>query len=236
MMNPPRTNSVPDQEYVWLILIIATGLALRAVAIVAFNHIPESDELAYQSMALNLVHGNGIADDMGNRAMYNVGYPLFVLAPVFALFGENVLFARVANALLGGLAIVLCYAAAKEAGAGKVGRLLATALWALYLPASIFAVFLLKENLMIPLMLGVIWCALRLLKAPSYRTALACGALFGLLALTGNAALPLAAPAAFAILFTPASVQRKLSLSVLVLISAMLVAAPWMARDRKSVV
>ena len=235
MMNPPRTNSVPDQEYVWLILIIATGLALRAVAIVAFNHIPESDELAYQSMALNLVHGNGIADGiadgMGNRAMYNVGYPLFVLAPVFALFGENVLFARVANALLGGLAIVLCYAAAKEAGAGKVGRLLATTLWALYLPASIFAVFLLKENLMIPLMLGVIWCALRLLKAPSYRTALACGALFGLLALTGNAALPLAAPAAFAILFTPASVQRKLSLSVLVLISAMLVAAPWMARN-----
>jgi 4-amino-4-deoxy-L-arabinose transferase-like glycosyltransferase len=98
-------------------------------------------------MALNLISGNGIVDGMGNYAMYNVGYPLFVLAPVFALFGEDILIARLLNALLGGLAVVLCYAIAKEAGAGKIGRLLAAALWALYLPASVYAVYLLKENL-----------------------------------------------------------------------------------------
>lgn len=230
-MNSRTTRGILNEEYFWLTLIIAAGLALRAMAILAFNHMPESDELAYRSMALNLVRGNGIADDMGNRAMMNVGYPLFVLAPVFAVFGENVFIARIVNALLGGAAIALCYATAKEAGAGKLGRLLAAALWAVYLPASIYAVYLLKENLMIPLMLGVIWCALRLLKAPSFRMALACGVLFGLLALTGNAALSLAAPFAFALLFTPAPMQRKVLLLMLVLVSALLVASPWMVRN-----
>lgn len=218
---------------VWLILIIVTGLALRVTAISAFHHAPESDELAYQSMALNLVSGNGIVDSMGNCAMYNVGYPLFVLAPVFALFGENLFVARILNALLGGVAIWLCYAVAKEAGAGKIGRLLAAGMWAVYLPSSVYTVYLLKENLMVPLMLCVIWCALRLMKEPSYRIALCCGVLFGLLALTGNAALSLAAPAVLALAFTPADLGRKLSLFILILVSAVLVTTPWVARNMR---
>ena len=182
-------------------------------------------------MALNLVRGDGIVDSMGNHAMYNMGYPFFVLAPVFALFGEDILVARILNALLGGLAIMLCYATAKEAGAGQTGRLLAAAMWALYLPASVYVVYLLKENLMIPLMLGVVWCALRLAKEPTYLTGLGCGVLFGLLALTGNAALSLAAPVMLALVFAPANPARKLSLSAVILVSAVLVAAPWIVRN-----
>lgn len=232
MMKLPRAAFV-SQRTIWVILIIVTGLALRAAAISAFNHTPESDELAYQSMALNLVSGNGIVDSMGNHAMYNVGYPLFIVAPVFALFGENLFVARILNALLGAVAIGLCYAIAKEAGAGKTGQLLAAGMWALYLPSSIYTVYLLKENLMAPLMLGVIWCVLRLLKAPSYPTALCCGVLLGLLALTGNAALSLAAPAVLALAFTPANLGRKLSLSMLILVSAVLVTTPWIARNMR---
>lgn len=229
-MNLPGTRFI-NHEGIWLLLIITTGLALRVAAISVFSHTPESDELAYKSMALNLISGNGIVDSMGNHAMYNVGYPLFVLASVFALFGEDILVARLLNALLGGLAILLCYAVAKEAGAGKIGRLLAAAMWALYLPASVYVVYLAKENLMIPLMLCVIWCALHWVKDSSYLTALGCGVLLGLLALTGNAALSLAAPVALALVFTSASPRRKLSLSVLILVSAVLVAAPWMVRN-----
>ena len=215
----------------WLLLIIMSGLALRVAAISLFNHLPESDELAYQSMALNLIGGNGIVDWMGNHAMFNIGYPLFILAPIFALFDQDLFAARLLNALLGGLAILLCYAVAKEAGIGKIGRLLAAAMWALYLPASVNVVYLAKENLMIPLMLGVIWCALRLAKEPSYIASLGCGVLFGLLALTGNAALSLAAPVTLALGFASARLGRKLLLSLAILISAVVVATPWMVRN-----
>lgn len=226
-----RRASFTIQESIWLILIIIIALILRVAAISAFSHAPDSDELAYQSIALNLISGNGIVDGMGNHAMYNVGYPFFVLAPVFALFGEDIFIARLLNALLSGLAVVLCYAIAKEAGAGKIGRLLAALLWALYLPASVYAVYLLKENLMTPLMLGVIWCALHLAKEPSYPTTLTCGVLFGLLALTGNAALSLSAPVMLALAFTPVNLGRKLLLSMIILILTVVVAAPWMFRN-----
>ena len=47
-----------QRDWLWLALIICAGIALRAVAIVGFKHVPESDELVYMSMALNLISGN----------------------------------------------------------------------------------------------------------------------------------------------------------------------------------
>ena len=74
---------------------------------------------------------------MGNHAMYNVGYPLFILYQCFR-FWKNLFAARIFNALLGGVAVLLCYVVAKEAGASKSGRLLAALAWAVYLPASVY--------------------------------------------------------------------------------------------------
>jgi 4-amino-4-deoxy-L-arabinose transferase-like glycosyltransferase len=229
-MNPAH-NSEQQRDWLWLAIIVGIGFAFRAVAMASFNHVPESDELAYKSMALNLVSGNGIVDEMGNHAMYNVGYPLFILSPVFFFLGEDLLVARLANMLLGGATIVLCYLVAKEAGAGKLGRLMAAAVWAIYLPASVYGVYLLKENLMTPLMLGVMWCALRLASQPSKGAAAACGALFGLLALTGNAALSLVAVVALALVLTPASLFQRVTLATLVIAIAMVISGPWMMRN-----
>jgi 4-amino-4-deoxy-L-arabinose transferase-like glycosyltransferase len=230
---PAEGPGQASRDALWLALIIVAGVALRAAAIAGFQHSPESDELAYRSMALNLVRGNGIVDGMGNHAMYNVGYPLFVLAPVFFFLGENLLAARLVNLVLGVAAIALTYAVAREAGAGRVGRLLAAAVWALYLPASVYGVYLFKENLMTPLMLGVVWCALRLLREPVSRTALGCGALLGLLALTGNAALCLLAPVAVALAWAPASARQRSALFVVMVAAAVAVAAPWMVRNQQ---
>lgn len=224
-------NGILHKDFGWLLLITVAGLTLRFLTINFYDHVPESDELAYQSMALNLVAGHGIVDFMGNHAMFNVGYPLFILAPVFALFGNDVYAARVINVLLGGVSILLCYGVAKEGGAGRIGRLLASGMWAFYLPASVYAVYLLKENLLIPTMLGVIWCMLRLLKKPSYSTALYCGFLFGLLALTGNSALALALPAIMAIWLAPSDFSRKLRTLAIIFLSASLVAVPWIIRN-----
>ncbi|MDN2718750.1 glycosyltransferase family 39 protein [Janthinobacterium sp. SUN120] len=226
-----KHDAQQQRDWLWLAIIAGIGLALRAAAIAGFQHVPEGDELAYRSMALNLLGGNGIVDSMGNRAMYNVGYPLLILAPVFFLFGDDLLAVRLVNMCLGGAAIVLCYLVAKEAGAGRSGRLIAAAAWALYLPSGIYGIYLAKENLMIPLMLGVMWCALRLARQPSKSVAAGSGVLFGLLALTGNAALSLLAVLAWALLLSPASTARRASLAMLALSAALVISAPWLLRN-----
>ena len=221
-----RSDRVP------LAAIIAAGLLLRLAAILAYHHAPESDELAYQSMALNLIAGHGIVDNLGNRAMYNMGYPLFVLAPAFLLSGGKLLAARLLNLILGGVSIFLSYAVAKQAGGGRIARLAAAALWALYLPASIYAVYLAKENLMTPLMLGVMWCALRMLAAPRLRTGIVCGLLLGLLALVGNAALSLGGAVLVALLLGAGPLRQKLLSGLAILLVAGAVVAPWALRNQ----
>lgn len=226
-----RHYTEQQRDWLWLAFIIAVGFALRVAAIVGFNHVPASDELAYKSMALNLVSGNAVVDGMGNHAMYSVGYPLFILSPVFFFLGEDLLVARLFNMLLGGVTIVLCYAVAKEARAGRLGRLMAAAIWAVYVPASVYGVYLAKENLMTPLMLGVMWCALRLARQPSKGVAVGCGASFGLLALTGNAALSLVAVVALALALAPALMFQRVSLAMLMLAVALAISGPWMLRN-----
>lgn len=204
---------------------------LRVGAAAAYRHTPQNDELAYRSIALSVVGGNGVVDGMGNRAMYNVGYPLFVLAPVYALLGENLVAIRLINVLLGLLTTALCYATAREAGLGTFGRLAAAALWALYLPAIVSTLYMDKENLLVPLMLGVAWCALRLSREPSAAVATLCGILLGLTALVGNAGLAFAAAVAVALAFAPTRVTRKAAYSLLIVGAAILVVSPWVVRN-----
>lgn len=219
-----------NQDWSLLTAILLAGVCLRAVAIAAFNHMPESDELSYQSMAVNLLAGNGILEN-GNRAFYNAGYPMLILAPVYYVFGESLLAARIVNILLGVISIVLCYLVAKEAGAGKIGRLLSAAIWALYLPTGIYGVYLAKENLMVPLILGVMWCALRLISNPSIKIAIVCGLLFGFLAVIGNAALSLGGVVALSIIISSTSAKQRLIALGGVITVALLVASPWMLRN-----
>jgi 4-amino-4-deoxy-L-arabinose transferase-like glycosyltransferase len=217
----------------WLLGIVLAGLAARTVTVFSLDIRPESDFLSYLSMALNFLEGKGIVDNMGNRAMYNVGYPLFVITPLLALFGSNLLSVQIGNAVLGALSVFLCYAVAREAGIGRAGRLAAAITWALYVPSWIYAEYLAKENLMIPLMLGIVWCALRSATRPSVTVAAGCGMLFGLLALTGNAGLILVPVAVVALLIARSDFRSKLIAFSIALSVALAVVAPWMIRNAK---
>lgn len=215
----------------WLMLIIVIGLGIRLLAILVYPHVPESDEIAYLTMARNFVAGNGIIDSAGNRAMYNVGYPLFIVSPVIFVFGDSLAAIRIANSLLGVCSIFMCYAVARAVGAGRVGQLLAALLFALYLPTGLYTVFVAKENVMIPLMLGVVWCALRLAERVQPSIVLACGFLLGLLALVGNAALALGLPVAFALWYRCSDKLRGAGVLSLIIVTAVVVSTPWMVRN-----
>lgn len=222
---------VQKSQWFWLLLIILVGIGLKAIVITWSTHVPESDELAYQSMAINLISGKEILDHLGNHAMYNVGYSLFVLAPAFYFSGENILSAQILNILLNVVSIALCYLIVKEIGGGRIARLLAAGILAIYLAASVYIVYLAKENLMTPLMLGVVWCSLKFLQSPSVWVALICGLLLGLLALTGNAGLSLLAIVIFSFALAPTSLSQRIKFFLLVIASLILIASPWAIRN-----
>ncbi len=212
-------------------LVMSIAFALRLGAVVFYGHAPESDELSYRAMAVNLLNGSGMTDQYGNRAMFNAGYPLMVLAPVFAVFGENIFIARLCNALLGVLAVALVWVVARKAGLGRKGVFIAALMAALYLPSSVYSVYLLKENLMIPLMLGVAWCALDIHAGGRTASVVLCAALLGILAIVGNAALVLFLMVGFALMLSARPLARKfLDLSLIVVIAAA-IASPWILRN-----
>jgi hypothetical protein len=230
-----KNLSVPSpdtSEVRWLYAIVLIGFIFRVITVLALDFQPESDYAGYQTMAINFLNGKGLVDSYGSH-MLSAGYPLFILTPVFALSGNSLLAAQLVNACLGVISVSLCYFVAQAAGAGRIGRLLAAALWALYLPSWVYAEYLAKENLMIPLMLGVMYCALRLATKRSFLMATVCGSLFGLLAISGNAALSLALPVFFALLIMPATLKQKSLISGLIILVSFTVAVPWMVRNHQ---
>jgi len=228
--NHPDKGGVSRERFV-LGALILVGIAMRAAAIIAYSHAPESDEVAYLGMAENLASGRGFVDGVGNHAFFNWGYPLFVIAPVLATIGQHLWVVKLLNLFLSTIAIPLCYFTAQEAGAGRAGRLIAAAMWTIYLPASVYTVYLAKENLMVPLMLGVTWCALRLLNRPDWRVSVLCGGLLGILALTGNAALSLCGAVAIAFLLGGRSLLRTTAYAGLIFLAVSVIVAPWLVRN-----
>ncbi|MES2159744.1 MAG: glycosyltransferase family 39 protein [Pseudomonadota bacterium] len=213
-----------------LVLILLVAFLVRIATAFAFQFQPVSDYAGYERMALNLLAGKGLVDG-GNAAFLSAGYPLFVLAPVYAVFGHHLLAALLANALLCTVSAWLIYLIARDAGAGKVGRLLSAGLFAVYLPSWIYAAYLSKENLMTPLMLGVVLLSLRCTARPSARIAISVGAVLGLLAITGNSGLALTPILAIALMTTSWPLPRKLATLGLAGLVAMLVVAPWLIRN-----
>ena len=230
-----REASTTNQEHSsfrelhWLSVIIFAGILLRLAAILMYPHVPESDELAYLKMAEDLVAGKTM--NAGGYAFFNMGYSFFVLAPILWLSDHSLLGLRLANLVCGTVSIALVYMVAREAGANRKARLLSAALWALYLPCGVYGVYLAKENFMIPLMLGVLWCALRMMRTFELRIAVLCGGLFGLLALTGNAALSLVGTVGVALLVSKSALSIRILSVPVILVAATLVASPWLVRN-----
>ena len=234
-MGSPYTKVIETSEYRWLLTIVASAALLRIVPIIAWSHAPEGDELAYLAISDSLRSGLGAVDNWGNRAMYNVGYPLLIVFPLAAVFGPDLLFVRLGNALLGTVSVLLTYFVAAEVGGGRNARLFAAALVAIYLPASIYATYILKENLLAPLVLATAWCALRLSRERSLGLVCTCGALVGLIALVGNAALTFGGAVVLAIHFGPGTPRAKVASFVLIAGVAVLVSLPWLVRNAKAI-
>jgi hypothetical protein len=209
-MNMPRyrfsqgTFLTQGSEVRLLGLILMGALLVRVAIVLYLDIVPVSDYAGYHNMAINLLSGRGLTDGE-SFAMLSAGYPLFVLVPIFAVFGDNLLAAQLGNALLGVLTTWLIYLIAREVGAGRIGRLVGPLIFAFYLPSWIY-----DASVWVSLLLGV---------------------LIGLLAITGNAGLAILPVVFLALTMMPISLRgRGLRMGVVGLV-AMLVIAPWLMRN-----
>lgn len=217
-----------ETQTLGLLLFVALGVRVATVLILDIQ--PVSDYAGYHSMALNWLAGKGLSDG-GNLAFLSAGYPIFVLAPIFSIFGDSLLAAQLMNAALGTLSTLLVYLITREAGAGKVGRLIAVFLFSLYLPSWIYAEYLAKENLMTPLMLGIAFLSIKSLHKPSVSIAILIGGLLGVVAITGNAGLAIVPIVVVAFVRSPLPLRGALACLALVGLSATLVMSPWLVRN-----
>ncbi|MHB0954810.1 MAG: glycosyltransferase family 39 protein [Pirellulaceae bacterium] len=135
--------------------ILTVALLVRLGAGMATPMSTKSDAGAYLRMASGLADGTGLVDVHGNRAYYSAGYPIF-LGLVFMVVGKSLTAVWVVNLLLAVVSVFLVFRIGVALLSERVG-LLAAAFWAIYVPSILNANCILKENLMIPLMLVLVW-------------------------------------------------------------------------------
>jgi hypothetical protein len=228
-------NSLRLTERQLVLCIIAFALLIRCAVVIVLKTEPVSDYAGYDQMARNLLAGKVMADDFGSAAFLSGGYPLFVLAPIYAIFGHSFLAAQLANAVLGAASTALVYLLLREARAGVLARVGGALLFALYVPSWVYGEYLAKENLMTPLMLLLVYLSARLHSNMQFLRAIAAGVTAALLAITGTAALALLPVVVCAIALARASMNKKLSISIVTMLAMVLTLTPWLYRNAQVV-
>ncbi len=208
---------------------MAIGLRLAVGLMMPMS--TDSDAGSYLAMATSAAEGNGLVDGFGNRAYYSAGYPM-LLAAVFLLTGPNLGAVLAVNLVLAAAAVFLVHRVARCAARDERAGLLAALAWAVYVPSIVLANDILKENLMIPLMLGLLWIALAW-PASSRRVLLAAvaGGIAGILAVVGATGCAVAGVLAAMILVHGASWRQRLAAGGALLLAALAVVAPWLYRN-----
>jgi 4-amino-4-deoxy-L-arabinose transferase-like glycosyltransferase len=214
--------------------IVAVGVLLRLLVVLAVPTVPESDFLSYHSRAVNLLDTGtygvrpGVAD-----ATWPPLYPLS-LALVYGLAGRALLAAKLWNVALAGLFV---------AGMGLLGRsvwgervgLAAAAIAALYPRLLLLPVLLASENLFGVLLLGWFLAMARSWRSPRpVPHAVLGGVLLGLAALTRSAAYPLAPLWALAAGASGKRWRRAAAEGLLVLLVQHAVMVPWALRNQRA--
>ena len=172
-----------------LFATLGLALVLRMAAVGFLDIKPTSDADAYMNMATSMLQTGHMDDGQGNVAFYSAGYPLF-LVPFFAIFPATPETAQVLNIALGLITVFLVYLCACAVMPDRRWAVLPALIWATYPPALLYTEYVLKENVMIPLLLLQTYLLLRYWQAERKNLyALAIGVVFGFEMLVGAAVL-----------------------------------------------
>lgn len=223
--------------YLWLLVIFLLGALIRIVSVLPIpsDFLPTTgDEIQYDTIAINIVSGNGFAVEPNQPTLYCPPlYPLF-LALIYSIFGHNYLAVRLIQAIIGALTCLIVYFIGEKIMNRWVGILSAT-ITAVY-PTLITYTGpgeLMAENLFTFLLclavLSIIW-AIR--KGLSVRLILA-GFILGLAILTKPMLFPFCGLLFFYFLFNKniGSFKKRIVSYLLLIISFGIVLVPWILRN-----
>ncbi|MCW2991881.1 MAG: hypothetical protein JWM73_2475 [Solirubrobacterales bacterium] len=213
----------------WPILAVALGVRLLVLVAAGAYH-PFGDAIDYDALARSLVdhghYGPSQFAALGSPSAFRPpGYP-YLLAAIYGTFGKSYLVARVAGAVLGTISVLLVWQIVRRLFDERLAR------WS----AGVAAVApslawvgsgLLAENLFVPLVLAAVLAVVAYRAAPSWRWALAGGALLGVAALTRSNGIILVIPLLFGV-WQAARRPRHGLVFVLGLAAAL---APWTIRN-----
>lgn len=181
-----------------VLVIVGVALLLRVGLVLATTeYAPVYDAADYDRIAATLAEAGTwpattLAEPGGASAYRPPAYP-GLLAAVYELSGQRYTAARLVNALLGALAVLLLYLVTARLFGRRLG-LWSAGVLAVTPPLIWLCGSLLSENLFIPLMLGTALCVAAYRDRPRIALAAGAGVLLGLATLTRSNALILALP------------------------------------------
>lgn len=176
MANNHRAMVHPRYRLAFIIAAIA--IVVRILYSVAYPQLPLiNDSAAYATLGMNVATGYGYTLDASAPDTYwPPGYPLFI-AMLFRIFGEELLVARITQAILGGALVLMTYLLAEKLF-GRNTATVASSITALYPGLVLYSGMILTETLYATLFLAVVVLLLR--KTWNGLCMVAIGALVGL--------------------------------------------------------
>ncbi|HET7510595.1 MAG TPA: glycosyltransferase family 39 protein [Solirubrobacterales bacterium] len=217
--------------------IVILALVLRIAVVAADSgYRPTNDAFEYDHYGRSIAAGEGFGRSGyllqgGPAAIRGPGYP-YLLGAVYAASGDSRDAARIVNALLGALTVLLVYLIAKRVWGRRTG-LVAAGLTAAFPPLVLLSRDLVSESLFIPLELGAVLCVLEFRRSGrDWRWALAAGAFCGLATLTRNTGLILLLPIAVGLWGgSGRPLRASLAAPAVAVATLAVVIAPWLIRD-----
>lgn len=223
-----------SRAVIWAIVAVALVARIAVVAADA-GYVPQQDAWDYDRHARSIADGEGFppsyyAADGGPSALRAPGYPYF-LGFIYSFTGDSITAGRLANALLGVLAVWLIYLVVRRVW-GARPALVAAAIAAVFPPLVLLSRDLLSESLFIALELGTVLCVLEYRRFRDLRWAAAAGLLGGLAALTRNPGPALAIPVLIGLwVLRPRLGRAALRAPALALAVMVLAVLPWTIRN-----
>ncbi len=228
-------------------VILTLALGIRVWEMKRTSYTPANDAQSYMVLASQIAHtgdystarapGSAAGASIGPTAYFPPGFP-YLLAAVDLVDGHRsaadgaVQPARIAQAVLSTITVAMIGLVALEAFGATVA-LISMAIAAVYPVFVELSGTIYSENLLIPVMLGAVWAALRARRAQRrYRWIAAAGLLGGLATLTHqNGAVVVLALLPLVWTERPWISRRALAAPALLLGVAVLTIAPWTIRN-----
>lgn len=217
-------------------IVLVAFVARIAVVAADTGYHPANDAWEYDHIARSIAAGDGYPRSGyllqgGPTAVRGPGYP-FLMGAVYIASDDSRAAARVLNAALGALTVLLTFLLAKRIWGRRTG-LVAAAFAAVFPPLVLLSRDLVAESLFIPLILAALLCVLNFRRSGGgLRWAAAAGGLCGVAILTRNTGVVLLVPAVIGVWTgRPRLTGTAVRAPLLAVACAAVVVAPWVVRN-----